>query len=295
MAKGKGTDIEMMPLSAGRKTIWHLQKMKDEGKLISMVGVAYLDPLFTMMCEKAGVDLVRYTCPGESVEDRVRLLPMWTRLIRKSAPNICLNAVMQSQQYADKYTAVKEAAVLVGDGADSVMPMGVTNETCQYMSDNLIPVFGHVGCLSGWQTGAFGGYRRQGKTAEDAMRVFRQACEYQECGMIGMTTEMTSRDLTNLIAKKLRIPVVQVAAGGVADGSEMVIFDLLGFVPGAAQAKHGKYYANLFDESMKAFSDFDREVKQEVYPAEEHGWGMDEAELDKFRNELDQKYPDIKK
>ena len=36
MAKGKGSDIEMMPLAQGRKTIWHLQKMKDEGKLISM-------------------------------------------------------------------------------------------------------------------------------------------------------------------------------------------------------------------------------------------------------------------
>lgn len=112
--------------------------------------------------------------------------------------------------------------------------------------------------------------------------------------MIGMTTEMTSRELTNLIAKKLRIPVVQVAAGGVADGSEMVIFDLLGFIPSAAMAKHGKYYAKTFDSSFAACTQFDKEVKEQIYPAEEHGWGMDEAELDKFRNELESKYPDIK-
>lgn len=173
--------------------------------------------------------------------------------------------------------------------------MGVTNETLEYMSDNLIPVFGHVGCLSGWQTGAFGGYRRQGKTAEDAMKVFRKAYEYQECGMVGMTTEMTSRELTNAIARKLRIPVIQVAAGGAADGSEMVIFDLLGMIPEAAMAKHGKYYSRLFDDSLKAFKTFDEEVKNEVYPAEEHGWGMDEKEWDTFINELDKKYPDIKK
>jgi Ketopantoate hydroxymethyltransferase len=290
MAKGKGNDIEMMPLSLQRKTIWHIQKMKDEGNKISMVGTAYLDPLFVMMCEKSGVDLVRYTAPGEKSQDRVQATKMWTRLIRKSAPNICLNAVMQTQQYADKYTAVKEAAELVGDGADSVMPMGVTNDTLQYMSDNLIPVFGHVGCLSGWQTGAFGGYRRVGKTAEDAMKLFRDAYEYQECGMIGMTIEMASRDLTNAIAKKLRIPVIQVAAGGVADGSEMVIFDLLGMIPSAGMAKHGKYYSKLFDDSMKAFAEFDAEVKQEIYPAEEHGWGMDQIEFEKFMNELEKKY-----
>lgn len=176
------------------------------------------------------------------------------------------------------------------DGADTVMPMGVTNETLEYMSDNLIPVFGHIGCLSGWQTGAFGGYKRMGKTAEDAMKLFRQAYEYQESGMVGMTIEMASREVTNLIASKLRIPVIQVAAGGVADGSEMVIFDLLGMVPAAAMAKHGKYYSNLFDDSMKAFIDFDQEVKNEIYPAEEHGWGMDPVELEKFRNELDKKF-----
>lgn len=290
MAKGKGTDIEMMPMSLQRQTIWHLQKMKDEGKKISMVGTAYLDPLFIMLCEKAGINLVRYTAPGETTDDRGKNLGMWTRMIRKAAPNICLNAVLQTQQHADKYTAVKEAALLVGDGADTVMPMGVTNDTLQYMSDNLIPVFGHVGCLSGWQTGAFGGYKRVGKTAEDAMKIFRQAYEYQECGMVGMTIEMASRDLTNAIAKKLRIPVIQVAAGGVADGSEMVIFDLLGMIPTEAMAKHGKYYSSFFDDSLKAFMDFDTEVKEEIYPAQEHGWGMDEKEIDRFMNELEQKY-----
>lgn len=50
------------------------------------------------------------------------------------------------------------------------------------MSDNHIAVFGHVGCLSSWQTNNTGGYRRTGVTAEDAMKVFRQAYEYQENG-----------------------------------------------------------------------------------------------------------------
>lgn len=87
----------------------------------------------------------------------------WTRLQRKMAPNICLNAVMQTQQYADPVTAVKEASIIMADGADSVMTMGVTNEALKAMADNNIAVFGHVGCLSGWQTWAFRRYRRVGK------------------------------------------------------------------------------------------------------------------------------------
>lgn len=290
MATVKGSNIEMMPISMQRQTIWHLQKMKNEGKKISMVGTAYMDPIFTMFCEKAGVNLVRYTAPGENSQHRAENIAWWTRSIRKMAPNICLNAVMQTQQYADKYTAVKEASIILADGADSVMPMGVTNEVLKYMTDNHIPVFGHVGCLSGWQTGQFGGYRRVGKTAEDALQIFRQAYEYQENGMVGMTIEMVPRELTNVIAKKLRIPVIGVAAGGVGDGSEIVIFDLLGFLPPEAMAKHSKSYSSLLGESIKAFQTFDTDVKGEIYPAEEHGWGMDEKELDKFMNEIEKKY-----
>ncbi len=87
---------------ASMSTVWRraecsapvYSQMKDEGKKISMVGTAYLDPVFTMMCEKAGVDLVRYTAPGESSEMRAQNIHWWTRMQKKMAPNICLNAVM---------------------------------------------------------------------------------------------------------------------------------------------------------------------------------------------------------
>ena len=255
-----------------------------------MVSTAYLDPVFTMMCEKAGVDLVRYTAPGENSAMRAENIHWWTRLQKKMAPNICLNAVMQTPQYADAATAIKEASLLLGDGADCVMPMGVTNEVLKAMADNHIAVFGHVGCLSGWQTNNVGGYRRTGVTAEDAMKVFRQAYEYQENGMVGMTIEMTSRELTNAVAKHLHIPVIAVAAGGAADGSEMVIFDLFGFIPQKAMSQHAKTYADVLGSCIGGAAGFDQDVKSGVYPPADNGWGMDEAELDKFMNLLEQKY-----
>lgn len=88
--------------------------------------------------------------------------------------------------------------------------------------------------------------------------------------------------------------VGEVAAGGVADGSEMVIFDLLGFIPPEAYAKHSKGYATTMIDCIKGCAAFDQEVKNKVYPAEENGWGMNEAELDKFVNELEKSYPDVK-
>lgn len=285
--KKEKTNIPMSLMTAGRKTPWHLQKMKDEGQMITMVGTAYLDPMFTMMVEKAGADIVRFTAPAENCTDRAENMRWWTRMQRKMAPQIHLNAVMQTHQYSDPATAVQEGSKLMGDGADSVMPMGVTNEVLKAMSDNHIPVFGHVGCLSGWQTGRFGGYRRVGKTAEDAMAVYRMAYEYQENGMVGMTIEMTPGEVTNAIAKKLRIPVISVATSGCGDGSEMVIFDLLGLIPQQAMAKHAKSYAHIFEDVVGGTAQFKKEIEEKIYPQPENGWSMDEAELDKFMNALE--------
>jgi 3-methyl-2-oxobutanoate hydroxymethyltransferase len=283
-----------MPMSTERKTIAHIQKMKDEGKKITMVGTAHCDPLWVAACERAGIDIVRYTVQGENSGHRAENMLWHTRNIRKMAPNINLNAVMQSCSYADKYSATSYAGKLLADGADSVHAMAITNDTLKYMADNWIPVTGHVGCLSGWQTGWHGGYTRIGKTAEDAMNVFRMAYEYQENGMILMTIELTSREVTKLIAKKLRIPVISVAAGDAADGSELVIFDLLGFMPASTMPKHAKYYREFFEDGIKAFSEFKADVEGEAYPEEKHGWGMDQQEFENFANEIEQKYPDAK-
>jgi len=291
----KAPEPSAMPMSQQRITIVHLQRMKDEGQLISMVGTAACDALWVAACERAGVNLVRYTAPGTTSALRAANMIWHTQAIRKLAPNICLNAVMQSFQYADKYNAVKYATELLTEGADSVLPMGVTNETLKYMADNYVPVIGHVGCLSGWQSMWHGGYARIGKTSDEAMKVLQMAYEYQENGMVGMTIEMTSRQVTELIAKKLRVPVIQVAAGGVADGSELVIFDLLGFQPASTMPKHARYYREFFEDGIKAFAEFDAEVKEQLYPAEQHGWGMDEKEFDKFANLAEKKYADVKK
>ena len=41
---------------------------------------------------------------------------------------------------------------------------------------------------------------------------------------------------------------------------------------------------------IKGCANFNQEVKEAVYPGPEVGWNMDEAELDKFMNELESKY-----
>lgn len=274
-------------MKKGRKTIAYLQKKKDNGEKIVQYSPASNDPYWTMAAEMAGVDIVRYTAPGENVEQRAANLAWWTRELRRVASYVHLNAYMQTAQFANKYTALENAAILMADGADSVLPMGVNIETLKYLADNHIVVFGHVGALSGWQTSRHGGYKRCGQTAESALEIYRQAYEYQENGMMGMTIELTPREVTDAIAKKLRVPVVAVAAGGAADGSELVHFDLFGMMPADRMGAHAKVYANYFEFAAGALGAFGAEVQSGAYPQPEHGYGMKEEELDKFLNDLE--------
>lgn len=75
-----------------------------------------------------------------------------------------------------------------------------------------------------------------------------------------------------------------------ADGSEMVIFDLFGFIPPQAMSQHAKSYANLLGSCIQGAATFNQDVKSGVYPPADNGWSMDEKELDKFMNLLEQKY-----
>ena len=76
-------------------------------------------------------------------------------------------------------------------------------------------------------------------------------------------------------------------AGGAADGSEMVIFDLMGFIPESAMAKHSKAYGSFLMDGIKACAGFAGEINSKAYPAEENGWSMDERELEKFLNAVE--------
>lgn len=119
------------------------------------------------------------------------------------------------------------------------------------------------------------------------MDVYRQAYECQENGMMGITIELTPREVTDAIAKKLRVPVVAVAAGGAADGSELVHFDIFGIMPENRLGVHAKVYGEYFKFATGALKQFGDEVTSGEYPQLEHGFGMEEKELDKFLNLLE--------
>ncbi len=168
MAEQKQQKVETSLMHKGRKTIWHLQQMKNKGEKIVMVGPGNLDPLFSAWAEAAGVDIIRFVAPGENAIERSANLQSHVRQVRKMAPNAHFNIVCETFTVADNKSALETTTKLMADQADSILIMGITNDKLQFLSDNHVPIFGHVGALSGWQTGNIGGYKRIAKTADEA-------------------------------------------------------------------------------------------------------------------------------
>lgn len=284
--KGMSTnEIGMSRVSKGRKSITYLQKMKQKGQKIVQVCPATLGPWFGMAADLADCDILRIPADGTGhIRDLIDRAVPTIQSYRKFAKSIHINFYMETATYSSKEKALAYAAEYIAEGADSVLPMGVSNETLKYMTDHAVVVYGHTGAWSGWQTMGTG-YAKMGKTAESAMRVFREAYEYQENGMGGMTVELVPGEVSAAIAKKLRVPVLGIASGATGgdidcDGYEMVDMDTFGMMPNPAS--HAVVYSNLMEFMINTYSAWRDDVRNNVYPKEQHGWHMDPVELEKF-------------
>jgi 3-methyl-2-oxobutanoate hydroxymethyltransferase len=136
---------------------------------------------------------------------------------------------------------------------------------------------GHVG-LTPQTAVALGGYRSQGRTAERALEVCRDAVALQEAGCFAIVFEAIPSDVTALIMPRLEIPVIGIGAGPDTDGQVLVFHDLLGIYDGHA-ARFVKRYADVREQMVAGVQAYAADVRGRRYPEPEHGYTMapDEA------------------
>lgn len=131
-----------------------------------------------------------------------------------------------------------------------------------------VPVMGHVG-LTPQTAGQLGGFKVQGKDLESARKMITDAQALEEAGVFAIVLECVPGELASIVTGKVSVPTIGIGAGPGCDGQVLVTNDLLGmyekFLPTFV-----KQYANLAPAiagSVRAFRD---EVRDGVFPAEEH-------------------------
>ncbi len=147
-----------------------------------------------------------------------------------------------------------------------------------------IPVMGHVGLTPQTAT-ALGGWKAQGRSAAAAAQIAQEALALQDAGCFALVFEAIPAAVTTELMALLEIPVIGIGAGPATDGQVLVFHDLLGIRDGLG-ARFVKRYANLQQEMNDGVKAYAEDVRTRRYPAPEHTYSIDPAELAELRSSL---------
>src|SRR5215472_793152 len=147
-----------------------------------------------------------------------------------------------------------------------------------------IPVMGHVGLTPQTAT-ALGGHRTQGRTAQRAHAVARDALALQEAGCFSVVFEAIPAAVAALVTEMLAIPVIGIGAGPATDGQVLVFHDLLGIYDGHLP-RFVKRFADVKAQMVAGVAQYADEVRRGVFPGPEQCYSIDDEELRRFQEEL---------
>jgi 3-methyl-2-oxobutanoate hydroxymethyltransferase len=207
-----------------------------------------------------------------------------TRTVARAArrPVVVGDLPFGSYQVSDE-DAVRTAVRFVKEGRADVVKLegaGTMVSRVRAIVEAGIPVVGHIG-LTPQSATALGGFKTQGKTAAQAMRLVADARALQDAGAFMLVLEAVPAPVAARITDDLDIPTIGIGAGGACDGQVLVYHDLLGLSEGHLP-RFVKRYANLSGEIRDALEAYASDVRNGAFPGTEHEYAMDAEELARF-------------
>jgi 3-methyl-2-oxobutanoate hydroxymethyltransferase len=275
----------------GKLPLPELAEMKRRGEKIVMV-TAY-DAPGARFAEDAGIDvvLVGDTAAmvvlgheGTTVPVTMDEMLFLTRTVTRAArrPIVIGDMPFGSYQVSDE-DALRNAIRFVKEGgADAVKLEGAgpSVSRARTIVEAGIPVMGHVG-LTPQSATKLGGFKTQGKTAEQARKLVEDAVALEDAGCFSVVLEAVPSPVAAEITRRLSVPTIGIGAGRECDGQVLVYHDLLGLTEGHLP-RFVKRYANLSREIRDALEAYADEVRAGTFPEDEHTYEMAEQELERF-------------
>jgi 3-methyl-2-oxobutanoate hydroxymethyltransferase len=281
---------EPLPMSLPR-----LAEKKRLGEQIVMV-TAYDYPS-AQVAQEAGVDVVLVGDSGamtvlgypSTVPVSTDEMLMLASAVRRGlkTPLLVGDLPFGSYEASDEQAIATAQRFIKEAGCDAVkLERGGTSvQRARAIVDAGIPVMGHVG-LTPQTAIALGGYRAQGRTAERALSVARDALALQEAGCFSIVFEAIPAAVTEVVMERIEIPVIGIGAGAGTDGQVLVFHDLLGIYDGHAP-RFAKRFAEVKAQMVAGVAEYAAEVRSGAFPAAEHVYSIDDEELGSFRRALE--------
>lgn len=164
-------------------------------------------------------------------------------------------------------------------GAEAIKIEGGRNrvDLVKRLVDEEIPVIAHIG-LTPQSVYKMGGYRVQGRNAEQAKRLIEDAKMLQDAGAFSIVLELVPREVAEIITKELEISTIGIGAGSGCDIQVLVLHDLMGMTFGR-QPRFVRQYANLREVMTDAIVRWSADVKSGAYPNDDESYGLTEETI----------------
>lgn len=156
-----------------------------------------------------------------------------TAAVARARPKALILGDLPIHSYDTPELALESARRLVGAGAEAIKLEGGVRQADKVKAIVAagIPVIGHLGMLPQRVTEE-GGYRKKGKTPEQAEQIREGAHALVEAGVCAIVFESVVQATAQEISDELPVPTICIGCGdGTGDGEVAVVTDLLGSYP----------------------------------------------------------------
>lgn len=267
-------------MNRDKVTVLTLKKMKDAQEKITML-TAYDYPMARLL-DQSGIDILlvgdslgmAFAGDANTLSVTMDQMLYHTSIVAKATQRAMVVGDMpfmsyqlspeQAAENAGKFIAQGKAGAVKLEGGCEFLPQIRAILRCG------IPVMGHLG-LTPQSVHKLGGYKVQGGREEEARKILEDAQAMEAAGIFSLVLECIPADLAEEITHSLSIPTIGIGAGVHCDGQVLVTHDMLGlfdrFTP-----KFVKKYLNLSPMLLKAFEEFQEDVREGRFPAEEHSF-----------------------
>jgi 3-methyl-2-oxobutanoate hydroxymethyltransferase len=275
-------------------TIPDLSKKKAAGERLVMVAVG--EYLSAQWAERAGVDIVGVgDSLGMTLYGHETTLPMTveqmiehTKAVRRGAPNTFCLVSMPYGSYATTEIAVTNAVRMMKEsGADALKMQGGREmfDIIKAVADAGVPIMSHVG-LTPHFVHKFGGFKMQGRTAEDALKIIDNAKAIQQAGAIGLEIEALPYLVGKAVDEAVDIFTFSIGAGAAGTCQLLNGYDLIGGFD-TFKPKFAKRYGNVSEVAVNAFAAYAADVRSGAFPDDDHTYKMNSEEARKLREALE--------
>ena len=244
-------------------TVRDIRELKGKRTLVETLAFT---PEDAAAAEEAGIDTLKVRFDPKRMDLAAE--------IRKAAPHTFMSFSMPLVAVASPEEALRLAFSAMEIGGDAIM--------CQWnprfinaLAEAGVPAQGHVGLvprLSTWT----GGLRAVGKTADEALALYRQIKALENAGAWAVEVEVIPEQILRELSKRTSLITSSIGAGSGGDIQFLFAEDILGDGPGPFP-RHSKQYRDFHamrqhmqQERVSAFREYIADVQTQAFPGPEH-------------------------